>query len=188
MKLWIKTHRRSAVLIAISLLLPIYVFFAVLGKTLATRAGYQEQIDSIAPRIARMEGLVAKEQALRDALSGVNTVMNDFIYPSGSDAAAVSASMQAEARRILGQAGMNVSNSQVLPVRKRDVFDYVSVKVVARGELEQLDRSLAEIARFRPAIFVETFDAFPNRKRRKNVGEEQTLTVTMQLLSLRAVQ
>ena len=187
MRQWIKTHRRSAILVGVSLLVPAYLFLLVLGKTLTVRAGYQDQIDSIEPRIARMQGLVEKEDALRDALSGVQNVMNDHIYPQSSDAAAVSASLQAEARRILGQSGMEVTNSQVLPVRKRDTFDYVSVKVVARGELEQLDQSLAELARFRPVIFIESFDAFPNRKRRTADDEEQTLTVTMQLLSLRAI-
>lgn len=187
MRHWIKTHRRSAILVGVSLLVPIYLFLLVLGKTLTVRAGYQDQIDTIEPRIARMQGLVEKEDALRDALSGVQNVMNDHIYPQSSDAAAVSASLQAEARRILGQSGMEVTNSQVLPVRKRDTFDYVSVKVVARGELEQLDQSLATLARFRPVIFIESFDTFPNRKRRKADNEEQTLTVTMQLLSLRAI-
>lgn len=187
MRHWIKTHRRSAILVGVSLLVPAYLFLLVLGKTLTVRAGYQDQIDTIEPRIARMQGLVEKEDALRDALSGVQNVMNDHIYPQSSDAAAVSASLQAEARRILGQSGMEVTNSQVLPVRKRDTFDYVSVKVVARGELEQLDQSLADLARFRPVIFIESFDAFPNRKRRTADDEEQTLTVTMQLLSLRAI-
>jgi len=64
----------------------------------------------------------------------------------------------------------------------------VSVKVVARGGLDQLDQSLADLARFRPVIFIESLDAFPNRKRRASDSEEQTLTVTMQLLSLRAIR
>ena len=133
MRHWIKTHRRSALLVGITLAVPAYLFLLVLGQTLSVRAGYQDQIDTIEPRIARMQGLVEKEEALREALSGVNNVMNDHIYLETTDAAAVSASLQAEARRILGQSGMEVTNSQVLPVRKRDTFDYVSVKVVARG-------------------------------------------------------
>jgi hypothetical protein len=44
------------------------------------------------------------------------------------------------------------------------------------------------LARFRPVIFIESLDAFPNRKRRASDSEEQTLTVTMQLLSLRAIR
>ena len=83
--------------------------------------------------------------------------------------------------------GMDVTNSQVLRPRKRDQFDYVSVKIVARGTLEQLDQGLAEFATFRPVVFVESLDAFPNRRRRKGDDEAQTLTVSLQLLSLRAV-
>ena len=81
MRHWIKTHRRSAMLVGITLAVPAYLFLLVLGQTLSVRAGYQDQIDTIEPRIARMQGLVEKEEALREALSGVNNVMNDHIYP-----------------------------------------------------------------------------------------------------------
>jgi general secretion pathway protein M len=43
---------------------------------------------------------------------------------------------------MLADAGMEVTNSQVLPVRQRDGFDYVAVKVVARGSLSGLEESL----------------------------------------------
>ncbi len=184
---WIKHHRRSAILVGLTLLLPVYLFLSVLGAMLTARADYQGQIDAIEPRLARMQGLVAKEDALRESLAGVNTLVSDHIYPNSTAAAGVAASLQAEGRRILSDVGMDVTNSQVLRPRKRDQFDYVSVKIVARGTLEQLDQGLAEFATFRPVVFVESLDAFPNRRRRKNDDEAQTLTVSLQLLSLRAV-
>jgi len=58
---------------------------------------------------------------------------------------------------------------------------------VARGTLVQLDQSLSELARFRPVLFVEALDTFPNRRRRKQEQETQVLTVSLQLLSLRSV-
>ena len=82
---------------------------------------------------------------------------------------------------------MDVTNSQVLRPRKRDQFDYVAVKIVARGTLEQLDQGLSEFAAFRPVVFVESLDAFPNRRRRRDEEQNQTLTVSLQLLSLRSV-
>ena len=51
--------------------------------------------------------------------------------------------------------------------------------------MAQLDQSLSELADFRPVIFVESIDAFPNRRRGRNVEEEQVLTVSLELLSLR---
>ena len=186
MRSWIRGHRRSAILVLMTLAVPLYLFLAAMGGMLSARGEFREQISSIEPRLARMQGLIAKETELQKSLAGVNTVVADHIYPQGSAAEAVAASLQAEARRILSDAGMNITNSQVLRPRKRDQFDYVAVKVVARGSLEQLDRGLTDLDRFRPVIFVELLDAFPNRRRRKQEAATQQLTVSLQLLSLRS--
>ena len=182
---WIKSHRRSAVIVLGTLLLPGYVFLSLLLSILTARADYAEQVDSIEPRLARMQGLIVEEETLRAALADVRSITNNDVYRKATDAEAVAASLQAEARRIMSGAGMAVTNSQVLPVRKRAKFDYVSVKVVAQGTLEELEESLGALARFRPVVFVEAIDAFPNRRRGRDAEEEQRLTVSLELLSLR---
>lgn len=187
MMTWIKSHRRSAVLVGVTIIVPLYLFLTALGALLSARADYMGQIEAIEPRLARMQGLIVKEDELRASLGAVSTIVGDHIYPKGTAPAAVAASMQAEGRRILGDAGMDVTNSQVLRPRKRNQFDYVAVKIVARGSLEQLDAGLTEFAQFRPVIFIESLDAFPNRRRRRDEPESQILTVSLQLLSLRSV-
>jgi len=186
MKAWMRAHRRSAILVMLTFSLPLYFFMAALGAMLSARGEYREQISSIEPRVARMQGLVAKEVEIQESLAGINNIVADHIYPASSAAEAVAASLQAEARRMLSDAGMGITNSQVLRPRKRDQFDYVSVKIVARGTLTQLDQGLSELEQFRPVIFVESLDAFPNRRRRKQEAETQVLTVSLQLLSLRS--
>ena len=109
-----------------------------MGAMLSARGEYREQISSIEPRLARMQGLVAKEAEIQESLAGVKHVVADHIYPSASAAEAVAASLQAEARRMLSDAGMDITNSQVLRPRKRDQFDYVAVKIVARGTLDAI--------------------------------------------------
>lgn len=187
MRLWIRGHRRSAILVMLTLTLPAYLFTAAMATMLSARGEYREQINSIEPRVARMQGLIAKEKEIQESLAGVNTVVADHIYPQSSAAEAVAASLQAEARRILSEAGMDITNSQVLRPRKRDQFDYVAVKIVARGTLTQLDQGLSDLDQFRPVVFVESLDAFPNRRRRKQETDSQVLTVSLQLLSLRSV-
>ena len=182
---WVKSHRRSAVIVLGSLLVPLYIFMAMLFNVLATRSDYAQQIDSIEPRLARMQGLIVEEDTLKAALADVRTITNDHVYRKATDAEAVAASIQAEVRGIMSNAGMAVTNSQVLPVRKREKFDYIAVKVVAQGTLEQLEGSLAAISRFRPVVFVETLDAFPNRRRGRDAEDDQVLTVSLELLSLR---
>ena len=73
MKHWIQTHRRSAILVGLTLLLPAYLFLNVLGAALSARADYRDQIDSIEPRLARMQGLIEKEAEIQ---AGSNSVSN----------------------------------------------------------------------------------------------------------------
>jgi general secretion pathway protein M len=163
------------------------LFLSTLTAVLATRADYAGQIDSIEPRLARLQGLIEHEDALEQALAGVQNRVSDHVYPATTDAAGVGAALQAELRGILGDSGFEVTNSQVLPVRRKPRFDYISVKVVARGSLEQLENSLAELDRFRPLVMVETLDVMPNRTRRRDAPDEQTITVTVTFLTLRTV-
>ena len=59
--IWLNSHRRSAVLVGITLAVPLYLFLSALVGLLEVRADYQSQIDAIEPRLARMQGLVAGE-------------------------------------------------------------------------------------------------------------------------------
>lgn len=189
MKQWFIQHRRAGIFVGLTLLVPVYLFFSVLGAALFQRAAYQSAIETIEPRIARMRGLVANEAVMRAALEAVGGETIDLIYPASSDAQAVAAALQAEARRVLSDAGMQITNSQVLPDRKREAFDYIGVKVVATGGLEQLDQALATLAAFRPNIYIEAMDIFPNRRSKRADGsEQQLLTVSLQLLSVRSAQ
>ena len=59
---------------------------------------------------------------------------------------------------------MDITNSQVLRPRKRDQFDYVAVKIVARGTLDAIGpRVCLSSTDFVPSMFVESLDAFPNQ-------------------------
>ena len=91
MMTWIKTHRRSAIMVALTLAVPLYLFLATLGAMVSARAEYMEQVDAIEPRLSRMKGLIIKEDELRASLAGVSTVVQDHIYPNGTAAAAVAA-------------------------------------------------------------------------------------------------
>ena len=136
-----------------------------------------------------MRGLIEHEEQLRDSASRVGNQVVGLVYPASNDRATVSAALQTEVRRILVDAGMSVSNSQVLPVREKEDFDYIGIKLSATGDAEALDGALRGLAAYLPLLLVESIDVFPQRASRRQKGpQKQTLTATMQLLSLRAVQ
>ena len=54
-------HRRSAILVMLTFAVPLYLLLVAMGAMLSARAEYRAEISSIEPRVARMQGLIAKE-------------------------------------------------------------------------------------------------------------------------------
>jgi len=186
---WLKAHRRSAWVCGLTLLVPLYLYLDAIAGLWALRQGYQEDIDRLQPRIARMRGLVEHEEQLRDSAGRVGSQVVGLVYPAADDRATVSAALQTKVRQILTDAGMSVANSQVLPVREQENFDYIGIKLTANGDVAALDGALTGLAAHMPLLLVESIDIYPQRTSRRQKGPApQALTATMQLLSLRAVQ
>ena len=93
---------------------------------------------------------------------------------------------QTSVRQILSEAGLTISNSQVLPVREQDDFDYISIRLTVEGDLSALDAALNDIAKFRPLLLVETLEMRSLRSGRMAKGA-QIITASLQLFSLRAI-
>lgn len=186
---WWQLHRRSAVIVALTLLLPALFYMSTVWSLLGTRSQYQTEIDALQPRIGRLRGLLEHEDQLRASTAAIDQQVLNLVYPASDDRTTVSAQLQTDVRQLLVTAGLSVSNSQVLPVRERDTFDHVAVRVTVTGSLLGLDAALSAIADYTPVILVESLDVWPKRQSRRASGAgEQTINATLQLLSLRAVQ
>lgn len=191
---WLRSHRRSAWIIGLTLLLPALLYINALLGLIGLRQEYQSGIDALAPRLARLQGLIDHEEQLREAAGAVDQRVLGLVYPAGEDRATVSARLQKDVRQILVDAGLSVSNSQVLPLRERDLFDYVGVKITVTGEIDGLNAALANLSVFQPLVLVESLDVWPKRdsRRRSAAGEsdqgKQLVNATMQLLSLRSAR
>lgn len=185
---WVKSHQRSATICGVTLLVPLLVYLNLLFSAWDLRAGYVDEIERISPRIARLEGVKQVEEQLRESSGRVQQQMERLVYPASSERASVAASMQTDVRQLLTDAGLNVSNSQVLPVREEEKFDYIAVKLTVAGDMQSLDLALEELANFAPLILVEGLDIWPTRQRRgAEQAEKQEATISIRLLSLRSV-
>lgn len=186
---WLRVHQRSAWICGLTLLLPVLLYLNVLLGLWGARQDAQADIDRLQPRIARLQGLVDYEDQLREAAVRVDSQVLNLVYPVEEDRAEVSATLQKNIREILTEAGLSVTNSQVLPVREQGNFDYVGVKLTVSGNLAALDEALAGIASHLPLVLVETLEVYAARAgRNKNAPEQQLITASLQLLSLRAAQ
>lgn len=186
---WLKSNQRTAWIIGLTLVVPFALYLNALLGLLAARGQYQEEIDKLEPRVARLKGLREYEGPLRESADAVAKQVENLVYPATADRATVAADLQANVRRVLVEAGLSVSNSQVLPVREEDAFDHIGVKLTVSGSLASLDAALAAITGYLPLLLVESLEVWPARaKRRKNEVEQQTINASLQLLSLRAIQ
>lgn len=183
---WLRSHKRIAWVCGLTLLLPLFVYLNTLFGLWEMRIAYQSDIDHLTPRIARLQGITGYEGQLRDSAAQGSKEVVKRVYPASGDRATVSAQLQTNARHIFSEAGLTVSNSQVLPLREQENFDYISIRLTVEGDLSALDTALAEIADFRPLLLVESLDMRPLRSGRKVKGA-QVVSATLQLLSLRAI-
>tara|TARA_R110001592_G_scaffold215025_2_gene468284 strand:+ start:53198 stop:53764 length:567 start_codon:yes stop_codon:yes gene_type:complete len=186
---WLKVHQRTAGICGLTLLLPALLYVYVMFSLLEVRGGAQAEINRMKPRLARLQGLIEYEDQLREAAVLVDSQVLELVYPVSEEQATVSAELQTQVRDIFSKAGLSVTNSQVLPVRAEGSFDYISVKLTVSGTLPALDEALAGVAAYLPLVLVESMDVYPARSARGGeAGDQQQLTASLQLLSLRFAQ
>lgn len=188
MKEWIRNHRRSALICGITLLVPLLVYLNLLLGVWGVRSEYASGIGRLEPRIARLSGIKAFEAELAESSTLAQQQLVRLVYPPTSDRAGVAASLQSDIKELMTEAGLSVSNSQVLPLREEEHFDYIGVKLTVSGSLQSLDDALARLADFSPVVIIEALDAWPGRQlRSRGESEVQEITASIRLVSLRAV-
>jgi general secretion pathway protein M len=193
---WLRVHQRTTWICGLTLMLPALLYlWAIVGLWGVGQAA-QAEIDRLEPRIARLRGLIAYEEQLRAAAVAVDSQVLNLVYPATEDRTTVSATLQTNVRDIFARAGLSVTNSLVMPVREKGNFDLIGVKLTVSGELAALDEALVGITEYLPLLLVETIDIAParvprvraSRDRSSKPPEQQVVTASLQLLSLRAVQ
>ncbi|GAB5452709.1 MAG: hypothetical protein Hals2KO_30370 [Halioglobus sp.] len=163
---WVRANPRSALLCGISLALPVLVWGYVALALMELRASAVKEIDYLAPRIARLQGLIAYEQGLSATTVEARERLALLAYPASVDIKELSASMQSDIRQLFADAGMAVSNSQVSAPVDEDLLERISVRLAVSGELGALQGALHALAAHEPVLVVESLEVRPENKRR----------------------
>lgn len=185
---WIRLHRRTSLLVGLTLLLPALFYFKTVFTLVGIGIEYASDRGRIEPRVARLQGLLENEAELVQQSRLATERLREVAFPATDDPSALAAKLQADARQIFAESGLSVSNSQVMPVRQGEQFDQVAVKLTVVGTLSGLDAALIGIAAYRPQLLVESLDTFPAQaSARSKAGATQSLTAVLQLMVLRAL-
>ena len=186
---WIRSHPKESWVIFMTLLLPLFLFLYVATTLVGHSIDSRAEIAKITPRISRLMGLIDAESEMRQSLSLVTDGNKLLTYPSTEEESVISTSLQAELRKIMSDAGLTVTNSQVLKIRKKENFDLIGLNVTATGTIEALDTALTGVEVYRPLVLVESLNVYPNRRRSNaQTNYRQTVTARFQLASLRVAR
>lgn len=186
---WLMANRRVAVVIGLTLALPLALLLYGVISFWSLGHSYQSEIDGLEPRIARLLGVREAQEQLLATASSANTSLQDLVYPAeGADS--VSATLQKNVRGIMSGAGLVVDDSQIVAARREGAFDVIGLVVSVTGGIDALDAALADIASHAPLLLVNEISVTPARtSRRKNAGgEQQVLSVKMNLMALVSIE
>lgn len=185
---WFKTYQKSAVIVGLTIFLPVLVVLYLFTDFWIMRQGYQAEIDRLRPRIARMYGLMEVEDQLELSVGRLASQVSSLVYPPTEDSAAISAALQKDIRQIMTDAGLTVSNSRILPLVQEESFDRIGLTLTVSGGLDALDAALLEMAAYAPLILTDSIDIKPKRTTRsRDKNGDQIVTATIQLLTMRAI-
>ncbi len=186
---WFRFYRKDTLVIAFTFLLPIYAFIHLATILIGHSIESRDEIANITPRISRLLGLIESEEKMKESLLTVSDGSKSLVYPSTEQESVISATLQAELRRIMIEAGLTVSNSQVQKMRREGRFDLIGLNVTSLGTIQELDLALAGLDAYRPLVLVESLNVYPNRKRSAaQTNYRQTVTARFKLTSLREVR
>lgn len=185
---WFKTYQKSALIVGISLLIPLLLVLYLFTDFWVMRQSYQKEIERLRPRIARMVGLMEVEEQLQLSVAGLGSQVANLVYPPTGDSAAISAALQRDIRQIMTDAGLTVLNSRILPLVQEERFDRIGLTLTVSGGLDALDAALLEMADYKPLILIDSIDIKPRRVSRSGgKNGAQIVTASIQLLTMRAI-
>jgi len=192
MRLNIKADRPTIVVGCSLGIIALLVLYWVLHFWLL-RQGFAGEIEAIQPRTARLLGIMASFDQLEVASTEAGGVLREFAYPANRDSATTAAAMQQDIRELMTGAGLSISGSQILPVRRADGFDRLGLDITAEGNIDALDEAFSSLGVMRPLVFVESVTVKPLRIRSLRQREAEStagrdtrkLTARFHLFSLR---
>jgi len=139
----------------------------------------------LAPRYARMEGILAAQQELEKALHQVGVTLRAYLYPADKVLNQAGNEMQQQVRDVLSAGGLRVGSSQVLPPKADNPdMDRIQLTIKAEGELLALQAAMIGLKSIKPAIFVDGLTVNVMGAPRAEVP--QNLSIQLELSAWRA--
>ena len=147
----------------------------------------QNEMNRIAPRYARLEGLQQHAQELDERLAATQQQLAQYVYPADVDATQAGNDAQQRVRSVLGAAGLTVVSSQVLPTKVDQGFERISLVVQVEGELIHLQSALAVIPGLTPVVLIDGINAQISGVQRADRPQRLAVRLSLSVLHVKPV-
>lgn len=147
---------------------------------------YEDELDRLSPRIARLQGELSAQEELAGVLGSAQALMIRYAYPVQGGQPMGESEFQSRMRTIIQSSGIEISGTQQLPPKLGDGFDEISIMITCNSTLEQLYQVLSTLNLETPHIRIEKLTLRPVyvNPRAPDSGK-QVLTTQLQLTAVR---
>ena len=114
------------------------------------------RLAEIEPRHARLAGLLEGSERFVQADATLRANLAQFVHPIDADASQIGNTALQRVRDLATARGLRVSSSQTAAPRDEKGFDRIGLSLRIEGDWPALAALLAELARQRPAIYINT--------------------------------
>ncbi|MDR2153683.1 MAG: type II secretion system protein M [Burkholderiaceae bacterium] len=121
---------------------------------LSMHRGASARLADIEPRHARIAGLLQSNDRLAKSAQTLKADLSQYIYPADGDPGQIGNQALQKVRDIAAAREMRITSSQVAAAREEHGFERIGLTLRVEGEWPQLQSLLGELARQRPAIYI----------------------------------
>jgi general secretion pathway protein M len=153
-------------LAALGLLLAVLgvLAFGVVAPLVGLSREYGESIEDLKFRLERLQKTASGKDALLQRLERMRAEgQNDTRYLEKNTAALASAELQTRIKQAVGDAGGELTSTQVIPERTEEQFTRIAVKVRMNGSTDVLRQVLHSFETAKPYLFIENLNIRPIR-------------------------
>ncbi len=169
---------------AIGLLIAIILIVgsAIFMPWYSALSAMQEETESLIFRIKRYERIIAsRDQVMRGIEQARNDVNSRGYFYEQKTASLAAAALQEHIKKIINQAGGELTSIQVLPQKIEHELMRITVKIRLSGSMLMLRRLLFEIDTEKPLMRINSITIIPSvrRLKRKTIPKEESGQVTV---------
>lgn len=153
-------------LAALGLLFAVLVllYFAIAAPLIGLGREYGDTIEDLRFRLTRLRKVASEKEGLMQRLEKLKAEgQDDERYLAKNTAALASAELQTRIKEAVGNAGGELTSTQVIPERNEERFTRIAVKVRMNGSTPVLREVLHSFESAEPYLFIENLNIRPIR-------------------------